>query len=203
MRILITMEYVLLLNKKYGGFMFEVLKKCFSINLNDYEKINVKLEINKVVLGTLIALIIGVIFFNLYRGTIKLVVAQLVRHNAKNEDNAKTLSEIDLDKNKAVRWMLSGENLLTKIVGRRGEKRYEYEEYKALSKKERQEAEKFDIDAAEFYVRDEQSSLASTVVEGYGTSVMRTVVACVFIAIVGICIIACMPEILELINNLL
>ena len=183
--------------------MFKVLKDCFSINLNDYDNFYVDLEINKVILGAFIALIIGVILFNLYRGTIKIVVSQLVRHNAKCEEEAKTLSEIGLDKSKMVRWMLSGENLLTKIVGRKGEKKYEYEEYKALSKEERRDAEKFDMDTAEFYIREDKSTLASGVVERYGTSVQRTVVACVFIAIIGMCVIACMPEILEVIDNLL
>ena len=183
--------------------MFKVLKECFSINLNEYDNFNVNLEINKVVFGAFIALIIGVVFLNLYRNTIKLVVMQLIRHNARNEENAKMISELGIDKNKLVRWMLSGENLLTKIVGREGEKRYTYEEYKVLSKKERKEAENFNVDEASFFVREEYSDLANNVVERYGTSVQRTVATCVFIAIIGICIIVCMPEILDLINNLI
>ena len=183
--------------------MFKILKECFSINLNDYDNIGVNLEINKVVFGTFIALIVGVIFLNVYRGNIKLVVTQLTRHNAKCEDGAKTLSDIGLNNNKIIKWLLSKENFLTKIVGRKGEKKFEYEEYKALSNKERIEAEKFDIDEAEFYIREEQSDLAAGVMEKYGTSVQNTVMTCLLIAIVSICIIVCMPEILEIVNNLL
>ena len=183
--------------------MFKILKEYFSINLNDYDNIGINLEINKVIFGAFVALIIGVIFLNIYRGNIKIVVTQLTRHNAKCEDEAKTLAEIGLGKNRIVKWLLSQENLLTKIVGRKGERKFEYEEYKALSKKERAEAEKFDINAAEFYIRDEQKDLATRAIENYGTSVQRTAVTCLLIAIISICVIICMPEILEIINNLL
>ena len=50
--------------------MFEVLKKCFAINLNDYENINFNLEINKVIFGAFCALMVGVVILSIYRGTI-------------------------------------------------------------------------------------------------------------------------------------
>ena len=183
--------------------MFKIFKEWFSVNLNDYDNIGVNLEINKVIFGAVIALIIGVIVLDLYRANIKLMVTQLTRHNAKNEDYAKTLSSIGLNNNKIIRWLLTKENFLTKIVGRKGEKKFEYEEYKTLSNKERIEAEKFDIETAEFYIREDKSDLAAGVMEKYGASVQSTVMTCVLIAIVSICIIACMPEMLEMINNLL
>lgn len=183
--------------------MFEVLKECFSVNLKDYDKLAINLEINKVILVAFIAFILGDILFNLYRSSIKLTVTQLARHNAKSEDNAKTISEIGLAKNRIVKWMLSRENLLTKIVGRKGEKKYGYEEYKSLSNKERKEICKFDIDTAEFYIREEKSDLAVGIMEKYSTSVKRTIAECVFIAMICVCVIACMPGLLELINNLL
>lgn len=187
----------------HGGYMFKIFKEWFSVNLNDYDNIGVNLEINKVIFGAVIALIIGVIFLDLYRANIKLMVTQLTRHNAKNEDDAKTLSSIGLNNNKIIRWLLTKENFLTKIVGRKGEKKFEYEEYKTLSNKERIEAGKFDIETAEFYIREDKSDLAAGVMEKYGASVQSTVMTCVLIAIVSICIIACMPEMLEMINNLL
>jgi hypothetical protein len=183
--------------------MFKVLKECFSSNLNDYDNIGINREINKVILGAVIALIVGVIFLNVYRGNIKLVVTQLTRHKSKSEEDAKTLTELGLDNNRITKWMLSRENLLTKIVGRKGEKKYGYEEYKALTKKERIEAEKFDINTAEFYIREEQRDLAKGAMERYGTSIMHTTMTCVFIAIISVCVIASMPEILDIINNLL
>ena len=41
------------------------------------------------------------------------------------------------------------------------------------------------------------------ITERYVTSVPRTIVSCVFVAIICVCVIACMPEILRLINDLL
>ena len=183
--------------------MFKILKECFSINLNDYDNIGINLEINKVIFGAVVALIIGVIFLDLYRTNIKLMVTQLTRHNAKNEDDAKTLSAIGLNNNKIIKWLLTKENFLTKIVKRKGEKKFGYEEYKALSKKERIAAEKFDMETAEFYIKEDKSDLAAGVMEKYGASVQSTAMTCILIVIISICVIACMPEILEIINNLL
>ena len=74
--------------------MLEGLKKCFDINLNDYENINFSLEINKAVLGAFVAIIVGVIFLNAYRGSMRFMIMQLTRHSATSEENAKTLKEL-------------------------------------------------------------------------------------------------------------
>jgi hypothetical protein len=54
--------------------MFEVLKKCFSINLNEYKYIGVDLEINKIILCTAVVLMACIVVFNTYRANIKLTV---------------------------------------------------------------------------------------------------------------------------------
>ncbi len=183
--------------------MFEVLKKCFSINLNDYENINFSLEINKVVLGAFVALIIGVIFLNIYRGNIRLVVMQLTRHGAVGEENAKTLSEIGLGGSGIVKSLLSRDGVLTKVVSRVGDAGIDYDEYMAMSKEEREKREKIDFSSAEFYINEEKAGRAASITEKYATSVLRTAASCVFIAIICICVIVCMPEILNIVNNLL
>ena len=183
--------------------MFEVLKKCFAINLNDYENINFSLEINKVILGAFIAMVIGVIMLDIYRGSTRTVIMQLTRHEAKTVEDAKTLNEIGLGNSRIVKKLLSGHNILTGVVARVGEVKYGYEEYKALSKEEKKESEKIDFASARFYIREESADRASQITERYVTSVPRTVASCTFVAILCICVIACMPEILSLINGLL
>ncbi|MBQ7343522.1 MAG: hypothetical protein IJW53_02015 [Clostridia bacterium] len=183
--------------------MFEVLKKCFDINLNDYENIKFDLEINKVILGAFAVLMIGIVYLSFYRGSIRAVVMQLMRHNADSEEDAKTLGELGLDKSWMVKRLFSGNNILTKTVARVGEKKYEYEEYKALSKAERRESEKIDFAKAKFYISEENKDRAMNIVDRYVTSIPRTVASCVFIAIICVSVIACMPELLNLINNLL
>ena len=186
--------------------MFKFLKECLSINLNEYENININLEISKVVLAACVAFIIGVILFDIYRGSIRVMVAQLMRHGAKDEENAKTLKEIGLEESrliKVVKMMLSRDNLLTKVVARSGAKQYSYEEYTALSKEEKEKDSKIDFSTAKFYVKEEQSTLASGIVEKYGASVQRTALSCAFIILIGLCLIASMPGILNVVNNLI
>lgn len=181
--------------------MLEALKGYFSINLNEYENININLEINKVLVITFAVFAVFVIFFNVYRGNIRTLTFQLVRHGAINENEAKTLAELGLTKKKVLKLLLTGDTLLTKVVARIGEKRYTPEEYKTLSKEEKED--KIDFSTALFYIRENQIDRAKMINEKYVTSLLRTVVSCVLIALIGMCIMACMPGILNVINNLL
>ena len=99
--------------------------------------------------------------------------------------------------------MLLGENLLTRIVARVGDRRYEYEEYKALTKEEKEKISTVDYSTARFYIREDKLYLAEEVTARYESSLVNTVIACVFVAIVCVCLIACMPGILNVINNAL
>lgn len=183
--------------------MFEVLKKCFSINLNEYKYIGVDLEINKIILCTAVVLMVCIVVFNTYRANIKLTVSQLVRHKAKDEESAKTLSELGLDKSRAIKKLLGKDNMLTKIVARCGEKKYGYDEYMALSDEEKKKCEEFDVTESRFYIREECSLHATNVIDKYGTSVHRTILSCVLVAIVAISLFLSMPGILNVINNAL
>ena len=189
--------------KHIGGYMFEVLKKCFSINLNEYKYIGVDLEINKIILCTAVVLMACIVVFNTYRANIKLTVSQLVRHKAKDEESAKTLSELGLDRSRAIKKLLGKNNMLTKIVARCGEKKYGYDEYMALSDEEKKECEEFDVTESRFYIREEYSLQATSVIDKYGTSVCRTILSCVLVAIVSISLFLSMPGTLNVLNNLL
>ena len=183
--------------------MFEIFKKCFEINLNDYENIKFSLEINKVVLGASIVLIIGIILFNTYRSTIRNVVMQLIRREANSEENAKTVDELRLNRTFALKYVFKGNNVLSKIVARVGEKQYSYDEYVALDKKERAKIDSVDFDSARFYLKEEERDLALSIVDKYATSPLRTAMAAALVGIVCICIIACMPGILNVIDKIL
>ena len=183
--------------------MLSLFKECFSVNLNEYENIGINLEINKVIVLAFAAMIVGIVLFNMYRQNIKLVVSQLIRHGAVSEESAKTLNEIGLKEHKAAKRMLLGDNLLTRIVDRCGKKRYEYDEYKALSKEEKERISTVDFSEARFYIKKEQRAFAEGVVSNYGTSLMNTVISCVFAVVICVCLIACMPGILNIINRML
>ena len=183
--------------------MPSILKELFKINLNDYGNIKFSLEINKVILGASIALIIGIVILNLYRGNIRLAVMQLTRHGALGEENAKTLGALGLARSKAVKRILSRRNVLTSITARKGAVEYDYETYMKMNKTEREAAEKIDFSDAEFYIKEDSAHRAAFIIERYNTSLIRTVMSCVLVAIICGCIIACMPGILNVLDNLL
>ena len=183
--------------------MIEVLKRYFEINLNDYDNIGVSLEINKAIAIASIAFMVAVILFCLHRGAIRLVIMQLTRHDATSPEDAKTLKELGLDKRRFVKRILSGDNILTKTVARVGKKQYDYDEYLALSKKEKREIDKIDFEKEAFYIREEKRDLVSNIIDKYVTSVPRTITLCVFIALVTMAVIICMPDILTIIDNII
>ena len=183
--------------------MFDILKKYFTINLNDYDSINFDLEINKVVLLAFAAMIVGVVLLNLYRGSMRLLVMQLTRHGAVSEDSAKTLKEIGLADARMVKRLLERSNMLTKMVAEAGKVEYDYETYMKLTKAEREAAERVDFSGARFYIKEEEAHRAAFIIERYNTSVMRTVMSCVFVAIICGCVIVCMPGILSMIDTII
>lgn len=183
--------------------MIEFIRNCLSLNLNDYENIGIDFEINKLVLLVMLAFCVAAVFLSFYRGTIRLVVMQLIRHDAYDENNAKTLRSIGLGDNKMAKYMLKGDNLLTKVVRRVGEVRYSYEEYMEKKKAKTLDKENINVDEASFYIDPEMRERADIISEKYVTSVYRTIMSIVLIVAIGICIILIMPEMLNLINILL
>ena len=183
--------------------MIGILKRCFEINLEDYENINFGLEINKVVLGTFIAIIVGIVLLNTYRGSIRFMVMQLKRHNATDEESAKTLKELGLDSSRVLKKLLSSQNMLTKTVSRVGAVEYDYETYVKMDKAARREAERVDFDSARFYINADESNRAAFIIERYAVSIPKTLVTCLFFVILCGCIIACMPGILNVLNDLI
>ena len=183
--------------------MLDKIKDYFSINLADYENINFSLEINKVILGSFIALTVGVIILNVQRGNMRLVIMQLTRHGATDKESAKTLTELGLNNSRTVKKLLSGKNALTSTVARVGETEYDYDTYVAMSKEEKKAAEHIDFTKAAFYIRPEKSDRAAFIRERYETSVLRVALFSVMLAIICGCVIVCMPGILETVNDLL
>lgn len=182
---------------------FENLRRCLGINLNDYENIGVNLEINKVVLAAFVVFGVMMVVLSIYRKNMRDIVMQLMRHEAYSEDSACTLEELKLNENRVVTYMLTHSDMLKKIVERVGKPQYTYEEYKALSKEERAESERIDFATAKFYITEAQLDRARHVKEKYVVDKTRLIIACVFLFVVYIALAAAMPEILNVINNLL
>ena len=112
-----------------GGIFSRYIKNYFLVDLADYFDIGTSFYINVCVLAIFIAYVGVVLFTSYYRKAMYFSVKQLLRHGADSEESAKTLAEIGLGENRAVKRLLSREGQLTNVVCRVGEVRYTYEEY--------------------------------------------------------------------------
>lgn len=174
----------------------------FFINLKDYPNIGIDFEINVFLLVLTVALAVCFFVANHYRSTMQLITKQLERHGAKDEESAKTLAELGLERSAWLKWALSHSGQLTRIVGRVGEKIYTYEEYVALSKQKGGiKDEKIDFAEARFYIRESANERAKHIIENYGTSTFRAILYCVLFLALYVCIALSMPEILSIING--
>ncbi len=185
--------------------MFEkIVYEYFFINLKDYPNINIDFEINVFLLILTVALSVCFFISTYYRHGMQRIMKQLARFGAKDEETAKTLGELGLGKAAVIKYALSRENRLTRIVGRVGEPKYTYEEYIELEKKKGGiPREKIDFSTARFYIREEKIGEAKHIIETYGTSIVRTILYCVFFMALYVCIALLMPEILTGINALI
>ncbi len=184
--------------------MGKTINDYFSINLNEYSRIGISLEINKLLLAVTIVFILLIVALHIYRSSTRSVVFALMRQNALTEDEAKTLTELRLD-GFFIKYLLSGQNLLTKVVKRQGAPEYTYEEYMASlkNKKIKHKKEKIDFASARFYISSDMKDRAEHIIDKYDTTVLKTALFCVLVAIIYICVAVCMPGILNLVNELL
>ena len=191
-----------------------------SVNLADYENIGVNFEISKFLLIVLIGLCISFFVIDWHRGYMLLAVKKLFRHEALDEASAKTLGELGLDRSFSVRWALSHETRLSKIVKRVGEPEYTYEEYVELEKSlknrkknkaeaaknadevgTRTQSEKWDFATARFYVNPKRISEAREIEQNYSASVIKTSLFSLMFVIIFVGITLIMPELLSFINS--
>ncbi len=193
------------------------IEDYLSINLADYENIGMDFEISKFLLVVLIGLCISFFVIDWHRGYMLLTVKKLFRHEALDEDSAKTLGELGLDGSFSVKWALSQETRLAKIVKRVGAKEYTYEEYIEIQKQNKQrkkekaqnggkdvasaDDEKLDFKTARFYVNPQRMSEARDIEQNYSSSVIKTAVFCFMFVIIFVCITLIMPELLSFINS--
>jgi predicted DNA-binding ArsR family transcriptional regulator len=132
-----------------------------------------------------------------------LLIKQLIRHKATDEDSAVTLNKIGLGEKKGLRGMLAKDNRLTRMVQRVGQKKYTYEEYVAMQKEKRKEVEKIDFSEAKFFIPEENQKKAKHFHESYNGSLVKNILYCVLLLAFFVCLMFAMPEILNSINGLI
>ncbi|MBQ8322108.1 MAG: hypothetical protein IJX92_07070 [Clostridia bacterium] len=182
--------------------MYSFYKKYFLINLKDYPNLNLDLEINVLLFYFLIGILVSTVIINYRRQKMQSLLRQLVRHEATDEQRARSLREIKFD-TKVIRYLLSREGQLTKMVSHVGEKKYTYEEYIALTKSKSLKEEKINFDVARFYIKPDGLDRAKRIIESGNYSLLNTLLLCLLVVAIYICIALLMPAILSFFNNLL
>ena len=176
-------------------FMKEFYTRFFLINLKDYYNLGVDLEINIVLLALLPIVMLIWIAFHFWRNNTFLVIKRLARRDATNTDSAKTLRELGLFDKAMLKWMLSSEGQLSKIVKRVGAPTYTYDEYVKLSAKEKR-AERINFETARFYLDTQKQTEIDKIINRYEVRPHHTVLMCVAIVVAFVCAILLMPDIL-------
>ncbi len=203
--------------------MFDFYKNYISLNLKDYKNIGIDLEIGKILLAFTIGLLIATVFISIERNMMTALIKKLSRHEATDENTAKTLSELGFTgfSGFVCRYLLKSSGRLKRLIKRVGEPEYTYEEYVALTSKKKKPAktangqksvteedgknnllnEKIDFATARFYLADKKSNETMNIMEAKNSSLLNTVLFCVLIVAVYVCLTLVLPEILTLINN--
>ena len=185
------------------GAVSRYVKNYLLVDLSDYPEIGVSFKINLFILALFIAFIMAMLVTNHLRGSMYLLIKQMIRHGATDESGAKTLLELGLKDNRTVKSQLCSDGQLSYVVARVGKAEYTYEEYVALQKKGELKKEKIDFTTARFYIKESGQDRARRIFNSYNTSwVKGALYALLLLAVyVGVSIIV--PEILDIINGYL
>ena len=181
----------------------KTIKDFFFLNFSQYENIGMNFPIGVFLILLCIVGIVSVFFLTYYRMFTRSLYSQLLRHNAKDEQSAKTLSQLRLDKSFAIRSSLSRSNgQLTYIVKRAGQEELSYDEYMKKSKTKGYKPEKIDFSSARFYIPAERMDTAKKLLENFDVSWIKAAV--ISLVLVGLLVLSVftMDDILSFFNGL-
>ena len=184
------------------NYMLDDIKEYLSLNLNDYENININFEINKFILFCAIALCVVAFYVNYKRSLMVNIVKQLLRKNAIDEESAKTLVELKLDSSRGIKKAIFTSSQLRRLISIVGESRPTYEEYVA-AQKAKKKIDSPDPTAVRIYIKVESLDRAKHIYNTCNISIFNTLLACVLIIAFCTCLALVMPELLTVINGAL
>ena len=185
--------------------MKEFYTRFFLINTNEYYNLGADLWINKLLFILMPIVVLIWVGYHLVRNNTFLIVKRLAKRDAMSEDNAKTLAELGLADRKILKWMLSGDGRITRLVKRKGAPVYTYEEYVEAQKRRKKKStdgaldpgkEKIDFETAEFYLDGTQSERITKICASYEVRPRHTVIMCIGIVVTFVIVMLLMHEIL-------
>jgi hypothetical protein len=177
-----------------------------SINLKSYPSLGFDLKIGWILLALTIGIIVAAVIITLQRNGMISLIKKLYRCEAKDENSAKALSELGLD-NIVIRGLLKGSGRIRRIVKAVGEKEYTYEEYIALSKEKKKKKRVDGVKKSKekitlrYYLCDFESSDTKNLVEARRSPLLNTILFCILMISIYVCVMLLMPDILDLLND--
>lgn len=178
---------------------YVILRHVF-LNFKDYKNLNFNFPIGIILILFMIAFPIAVFFINNKRNTISFAMKQLVRHEAFDEESAKSLSALRLSNVKSFKKMLTSSGQLSSMIKIVGYEKPSYEDY-IKAKKEKKNLEKPNFEEMKIFISEDSREKAETIAESEITPIWKPIL----IASVGVLILVLlfifMPEILEFLNN--
>ena len=156
--------------------------KYFNVNLSDYPAFGFNFNVSLLVFGLFIGICAAIILISHLKSTSALVLRQLLRHEAKSEDSAKTLADLGLADNKSAKRALVSDKTLRRLVTLVGESRPSYEEYTAMTKEEQASFDRrgdIDFDSALFYIAEDNRERATRAVHSDTSSPFNAALLCV------------------------
>jgi len=171
------------------------------LNLSEFENFGINFPIGAFLVLFTITLCMAVFIYNYKKRYTATLIKQLIRHNAINEESAKTLKELHLDSSRVLKIALSRSGQLTYIVKSAGDNRPSYEEYVAQSRKRGFKGKKINFDEVKFYIPSSRIDKAKHTVETSNTEWWRPMlVSFILIAVLAILSVF-LPDILQTINS--
>lgn len=211
-------------------YLKKLYTKYFSVNLHDYG-IDVNFEINKFLFFIAIGLCVACVLINYYQRNTALLLKKLIRLDAFSEEQSKTLSELRLSDNKAVKALiLKNSGSVKKIVEVIGRKKVSYEEYITSEKQKKANKKHFlrkktsagdesgniepitsqgdgnvntdiDFSTAKMYILPQMRSYAERAIR-FDSSPVKTALYCLAILTFFAVIILTMPYILSIVSGI-
>ena len=179
----------------------EDLKDFFFLNLNNYSNIKINFPIGIFLTLITVSLCVFAFIYACRRIVIVDFLKQLLRHDAINEENAKTLSKLRIKEGFLLKNMLSKTSgQLKSIVSIKGETKMTYEQYLIASKAKGYKEKKIDFSSAEFFINPEKLDDAKKTVESESPSIIKPILMSILLLVLLICVSLVLPQILDYIN---
>lgn len=178
----------------------DFIKDFFELNLNKYENFGISFPIGAVLIIFTVAICVSVFLYNYKKIYTASLLKQLIRHNATNEESAKTLKELRLDSSKAIKRALSGSGQLTYLVQSAGEEKPSYEEYLAHSREHGFKDKRINFNEARFFIPHDRIAKAKRTLEASNTEWWHPVLILSILIVILIILAIFLPEILNSIN---